>query len=117
MVKVSCSMINELEMVRYLKENYNVTFVDLPVFTITEICGNEVKSTMHKVNSYRILGTESFETLLSEDGLKHLYVFRDQVSNIIFQSPVTTPQGDKDMTIIRMCPVYGNIRYKLNKKK
>lgn len=110
-------MIDELEIERYLKENYEVTFVDQPVFTLTEIVRNEVKSQIYKVDAYNIAGIESFETLLNKDGLKHLYVFRDQVSNILFKAPFTTPQGEKDLTVIRMRPIYGNVRYKLKKKK
>ena len=106
-------MINELEIERYLKENFDVEFVSSPVFVTYEIVNDEVISSQHKTDTYIINGIQMLENL-NRDGLKKLYVFRDQIANIIFPIPNLNTGGDS--MVIRMAPIYGNIRYKLNKK-
>ena len=118
MDKSSYSMINELEIERYLKENFEVEFVDTPCFARYEIIGlpdnGQVVSTTHTVKTYLVDGLKSFDSLLSKDGLEKLYVFRDQMSNILFPIPNMNTGGDS--LVIRMEPICKNIRFKLNKE-
>lgn len=95
-------MIDELEIERYLKSNFNVTFVDTTIFTGP---GNKV----YHVSSYIIEGIETLKNL-NKDGLSKIYVYKDEMSHILFKSLNFTP------FVIRWYPIYSNKRYKLNKK-
>ena len=106
-------MINELEIEKYLNENFNIEYVNHPNFSIVKINNNKAHQRCYSVKAYLVEGLESFENL-NKDGLEKIYVYRDPMSHILFS--YHTPLHD-DIITIRMHPIYKNKRYKLKLKK
>ena len=117
MTKDSCLMIDELEIERHIKENFDVVFVNTPCFSAYNIVNKNgecrLESRSYSVTTHLFEGIETIN--LSKDGLGKLYIFKDELDRMLI--PLANINTGGTSLVIRMKPIYANIRYKLNKNR
>lgn len=107
-------MVNELEIEKWLKDNFIVEFVNTPSFQtieFKEFNGRlEVNTKFYEVQSYLINnGIESLKKLFESGVVKKVYILRDELSRICFLR--------NSHIIMRMHIIQGNKRYYFRKNK
>jgi len=105
-------MIKESDVIKWLEQNCDFQFVDLPIFIYNEKA--------HSVNTKIINNLKSLKEDLTKPGISKVFIFKNY-GKILFRGPLKYPGENRDgfehVTTMRYYVIQLNKRYNLKNKK